>query len=317
MEAPARYYSAEAWQADHWRPDRASLALPAALALVGLLLGSATLLIARRSAGALVDPLSAGWLIVLGGCVAATVVSARYFTVRAISPAARSVSLILHWGPTLAVAMFVVALAIKGTSLSALIFYVGIMVGAEFFAERGVGLFGKPRAEAVVPNRVRKTMPAGDDKQQVDRTHPAELFSRPSELNAIGVETSQQIDTESAGWEVPRSTEDLIEIPEVLLEGAWQQITRARTPEGEMITGWVKAEFQPGERTAVLHVAFCPPLAVAPEFEIEQLSGPGARIKAAQVLPQGTRLEIRLNTPATEPETLLLAFVGTEPFSEA
>src|SRR5690606_27646497 len=50
-----------------------------------------------------------------------------------------------------------------------------------------------------------------------------------------------------------------VDRPEAAAADVWQQTTRTRTAEGELITGWVKAEFQPGERTAILHVAFCPP----------------------------------------------------------
>ncbi len=78
-----------------------------------------------------------------------------------------------------------------------------------------------------------------------------------------------------------------------------QQLYRVRNDRGEEIVyGTVRADFETGQRTAVVHVGFCPPLSHLPEIEAESLPGTSARIKIVQALAHGTRLEVRLPTPA-------------------
>ena len=55
-------------------------------------------------------------------------------------------------------------------------------------------------------------------------------------------------------------------------------------------------------------MAFCPPFAATPELEVEQLDGPEARIKTAQLLPYGARLDLKLAAAAEEPTSVLLQF---------
>ncbi len=80
-----------------------------------------------------------------------------------------------------------------------------------------------------------------------------------------------------------------------------QQLFRVRDEDvGEVIYGSLRADFQPGERRAVLHVGFCPPVAHLPEIEAEPLPGFDAKVKVVQALAHGARLEVRLPTPASE-----------------
>ena len=86
-----------------------------------------------------------------------------------------------------------------------------------------------------------------------------------------------------------------------------QQIIRARTAEGgEIVTGRLRACFSAGQRTGSVHLAFCPPLNSTPEVKIEQLAGPSARIKTAQVLPYGIRLDVKLASSCDEPTDILM-----------
>jgi hypothetical protein len=92
-------------------------------------------------------------------------------------------------------------------------------------------------------------------------------------------------------------------------EGVVQQLTRSRAADGsEEIAGWLRAAFASGQRTTSVHVAFCPPLASAPELSVEQIDGPEARVKAAQVLAYGARLDLKLATAYDEPAEVLLQF---------
>jgi hypothetical protein len=95
----------------------------------------------------------------------------------------------------------------------------------------------------------------------------------------------------------------------ILPEDITQQLTRTLASDGtEELSGWLRMVFAAGQRTGSLHVAFCPPFALTPELEIEQLDGPEARIKTAQLLPYGARLDLKLVAPAIEPATVLVQF---------
>ncbi len=78
-----------------------------------------------------------------------------------------------------------------------------------------------------------------------------------------------------------------------------QQLFRVRDDAGrEVIYGTLRADFKVGQRTAVMHVGFCPPLSHLPEVEAESLPGSAARIKVVQALAHGTRMDVRLPSPA-------------------
>ncbi len=78
-----------------------------------------------------------------------------------------------------------------------------------------------------------------------------------------------------------------------------QQLTLRTTAEGgQELSGWLRLSLAAGQRTGSLHVAFCPSFDAAPQVQAEAVSGPGCRIKAAQVLPYGARLDVKLDEPA-------------------
>jgi hypothetical protein len=91
-----------------------------------------------------------------------------------------------------------------------------------------------------------------------------------------------------------------------------QQLTLRRGEDGgRQLFGWLRLPLVAGQRTGNVHVAFCPPLAAAPAVEVEQITGPPCRIKTAQVLPYGARLEVKLAAPAARPGSVLLRFAAT------
>jgi hypothetical protein len=90
-----------------------------------------------------------------------------------------------------------------------------------------------------------------------------------------------------------------------------QQITRRLNEDGvEELAGWLRLTFAAGQRTGSAHVAFCPPLAVAPQVTVEQIEGPEARIKTAQLLPYGARFDLKLAAAADEDTSVLLQFTA-------
>lgn len=79
-----------------------------------------------------------------------------------------------------------------------------------------------------------------------------------------------------------------------------QQQVRIRSAAGcETLTGDFRAAFLPAQRSTSLHVAFCPPFVLAPDVHVQQISGPEARLKIAQVLPFGARIDVKLSREAT------------------
>jgi hypothetical protein len=80
-----------------------------------------------------------------------------------------------------------------------------------------------------------------------------------------------------------------------------QHFDRRKTEDGqESVEGWLRATIPAGSRLATLHVAICPPFDRLPKCYAEQVDGPPAQIKIAQVLHQGVRLEVKLERPADQ-----------------
>jgi hypothetical protein len=106
---------------------------------------------------------------------------------------------------------------------------------------------------------------------------------------------------------------------EPVIEADWQstsltqRLAYERTESGGLtVEGWLRADFQPDQRTAVLHIAFCPPFAGTPQVEAEPLDGPDCTVRPTLVLPWGVRWEIKLDSPATEPQCVILGFHASE-----
>jgi hypothetical protein len=92
-----------------------------------------------------------------------------------------------------------------------------------------------------------------------------------------------------------------------------QQLTRSRTADGcETVRGTLLAEFAPGERVVVLHVAFCPPFERLPSVEAEVADGPACDVKVAQVLHQGARLEARLSRASSTAQRVTIEILATD-----
>lgn len=95
-----------------------------------------------------------------------------------------------------------------------------------------------------------------------------------------------------------------------------QQLARSRSADGaETIRGELVAEFAPGDRIAILHVAFCPPFERLPSVAAERASGPGCEVKITQILHQGARLEVRLPRASTSARQATIEFAATSALS--
>ena len=94
--------------------------------------------------------------------------------------------------------------------------------------------------------------------------------------------------------------------------GSTQQLNY-RTIDGQQIVdGWFQLAFVPGQRVATAHLAFCPAFDRSPEVDAECTSEIACTIQPALVLPWGIRWEIKLDSPATENQTLRIEFIARE-----
>jgi len=88
-----------------------------------------------------------------------------------------------------------------------------------------------------------------------------------------------------------------------------QKTVRTVLADGlELMRGQMRIPFVPGQRIAAAHVAFCPPFDQTPQVEFRQTSGPGARVKLAQVYPYGSRFDLKLATVAPDSTSVVLDF---------
>lgn len=93
-----------------------------------------------------------------------------------------------------------------------------------------------------------------------------------------------------------------------------QQVVRRIEADGaESIRGRVRIDVAPQQRTAVAHVAFCPPLKKRPVCAAELVGGPSGSVRVTHVYVYGARFEVRLDQPASQSALGQLEFVAREP----
>lgn len=98
---------------------------------------------------------------------------------------------------------------------------------------------------------------------------------------------------------------------EFVSEHLIQQLTRERTTTGsEAVHALIRATCPPGDRLAVVHLAFCPPLGSTPRLTAHVLDDSGAEAKITLAETYGTRIELRLPKAAEAGQSILLELVG-------
>ena len=114
--------------------------------------------------------------------------------------------------------------------------------------------------------------------------------------------------------ELNDSLEESLESPPAELI---QQMTRRlRTDGGESISISTQASFAAEQRTATVHLAFCPPLEEPPAIECHQLDGPPCRIKTAEAQVYGARFEVRLQDRWPDPSQVQFQVEATTSATE-
>jgi hypothetical protein len=92
-----------------------------------------------------------------------------------------------------------------------------------------------------------------------------------------------------------------------------QQLTRYRAADGtHTIHGTLLAEFEPGDRSTTIYVAFCPPFERLPTVEVETVGGSFATAKLSQLLHNGVQIEVRLPQSSDEKQTVTIEIVATD-----
>lgn len=251
------------------------------MALLATLLGTAGVLALRRIAGALVAPLPPIALIGAGFVLALLAGTARSMARREPPGQGRAGGRGLHRRllPTVSVLIGAAALSVPGSGWLGLTGLWSIVLAGEILVRRPV------RLPPLRWPRLRSRW--GARRGRTSRVDPPQ---RPA----------------PHGTPEDGARPDAAPPEEVL-----QQLTRRQLADGaEELTGWLRVPFAADQRTENVHVAFCPPFTTAPHLSVVQSAGPPARVKTAQLLPYGVRLDLKLSSPAGAHATVLLEFAA-------
>jgi hypothetical protein len=259
---------------------RIPVAQSIAVALAAGLLGIAIVIFARRVSGAFENSLSD--IAFVASLLAAAVWAAaiRLSTAKAGHDGnPKWFRRFLDWTPTVALPLVGVALAVEGTSITAVLLAAVIIAGEEYWAVR-LASRPTPRSKAGKQSRL-----------VVGRAAEARFNSREGDakLVAPAFEPAVAIDTKGNG--------DL-----------WQEQRRYRDEYQETVTGLIRTQFFPRERVAIEHVAFCPPLVAVPHLELEPVDGCECCVRATHVFRYGARIEVKLEQALDEATECLVAF---------
>jgi len=90
-----------------------------------------------------------------------------------------------------------------------------------------------------------------------------------------------------------------------------QQYVRGLQPDGdEYISLRARVPVQAGQRLAHFHLTICPPLTGAVQAQADIVGDAAAQVEIGQVLPQGVRLDLRLDpAPDEDTEVIVECFV--------
>ena len=96
-------------------------------------------------------------------------------------------------------------------------------------------------------------------------------------------------------------------------DGLLEHLQRFRSAEGgELWLGWIRVDFAPGQRTAVTHIAFCPPFPRKPLLQLRQQAGPAVRLKSTHLYPYGLRLEVKRDPTELDKATWVVVAIKAQ-----
>jgi hypothetical protein len=238
---------------------------------------TALLLLGRRLAGALVEPLATPTLLWIGLLLAGCGAAVRWRLVRqseGVEVDSRSrFRLIASTVSTVATLAFAGAVSLPGTSTTGLVCLWFPVVAGELGWLINL-LIGKrsarPRSKPVTASALVQP--------KVSPTPTSSVY-----------------------------TPDLV--PRVISQHTQRGVT---DDARDACFGWVRTDFQAKQRTDNIHLSFCPPFTRTPALVVTQVEGPELQIRAAQVLPYGARLELRLGKSSDLPVSTVVGFTAVE-----
>ena len=241
------------------------------LTLLVLITGLALLLLVRRLSGAFLQPLSG--LAVVGAATVLVVATAgwRWFSLSTQYPVPST-----QWHARLAPAIFWIPKVVPG---------IASFVALASLTIPGTAAWGLGLAWLVLI--------AGETCQWLVQFRP--ILTRTSWTRLA-----------TAPAELPVTIEEP-EIP----AGLVQQVTRIVDGELESIHSVMRAEVVANDRLAVIHLAFCPPLAARPELTAHALDAKEAEVRITQAEAFGARIEIRLPQVEEFSRSVLIEVLGS------
>ncbi len=267
-----------------WNFPTAECGHASIVAFTGIFVCAALMLALRRVSGALVHPLSIAMLIPTGFLSIITAFGIRTLRRHSSDRSASSRGdLIMDILLGTSLLIFTATLSLPGTNAWGLGCFWLLIAAFEIWA-------WAPRAGQWL-RRLRHK-----------KTGPEQLRIDPHQSVAAHIEPVSRLSSVIS---------DSLAAPIWPAKGVIQQLTRSSTAQGgDMLCGRLRLDLLAGQRTGNLHVAFCPPFAGTPEITALQVDGPEARIKIAQLLPYGVRLDVKLIAPSDESASVLVQFTA-------
>jgi len=276
----------------------ASLHRCAAAFALGLLSTAAIVILSRRLAGSLVNPLPPGALLAAAILATAAAAAVRIGWLQQASASSRLDWAVMVWTSLTTLAL-IAGLYLPSTPSPWIVLAATVLAAEETWAWLPKRKRGRESFSPVKPHSaplLQKKNSSDPFYVRVDAAHPT--TRRPASQTEAAYGATSAIETV-----------ETIPPAEVL-----QQLTRSQAADGtEELFGWIRLPFAVGQRTGCIHVAFCPPLCVTPEVTVEQIEGPDARIKTAQLLPYGARFDLKLAAAAEASTTVVLQFLARAP----
>ncbi len=256
-----------------------------------IVLSTTLCLLARRIAGGLQTPLQPTALLATGLTAAVVTIALRsawlHLERNNSSTASRWLREFGFSLPSAIILSLGLAISVAGTTTGSLIGFWFIVVAEEF------------GSWTLHFRRSRRT---GGSRRVVNPT---------CQENAAGSGTGHATETATLDPEQRHEPDsELAEEPEWgLAEDVSQQITRGSDDGGrESVSGFLRAEFEAGQRSESVHVSFCPPLSAMPTVHVDHVSGPSATLKPADIRIYGLRIDLRLPKPAPDACSIVIHF---------
>lgn len=260
--------------------------IAASFTAVAILLLVAGVLFARRTSGAAVKPLPL-WLLLPTAAAGLAIIDVnRRIWRRERSAVAPHVDAAFGWLGTETLALLALGCSWPGTRLMDWLVWAPVIAVEQWRRRSGVEI------EPATSSAPAESLSASQH----------ELAPNPPAPPASAIAP-----------DLPNTCAAPIDVDESLEDGdVLQRLVRMRDEHGvESVQGSAVAEFIPGQRHAIIHVGFCPPLARVPEIEAEPTDGPDARVKILGAYAHGVRLEVRLQEPARQPCRVTVGLAAT------